>query len=201
MSLNAREVTQKTTLSDVLLHRATIPEVVRDVALVVAYAGLVGLTAQVTIRLPFTPVPITGQTFGVLVGAMTLGWRRGLAGMLLYLVVGIAGFPWFAGGSGGLAVLSAASFGYLLAFPLAAALVGRLAELRLDRTPWGTVAAMAAGNLVIYAGGLTWLVVALHLDPIRAILLGAVPFLLGDAIKILLAAGLLPGAWALSGRR
>ncbi|HZV50798.1 MAG TPA: biotin transporter BioY [Candidatus Dormibacteraeota bacterium] len=201
MSLNAREMTQRTTLSDVLTGRATVPDLVRDAVLVVAYAALVGVTAQVVIHLPFTPVPVTGQTFGVLVGAMALGWRRALAGMLLYLAAGVAGLPWFAGGAGGPGVLAAASFGYLLAFPPAAALVGRLAELRLDRTPWGTVAAMVAGNLAIYAGGLAWLVAAAHLDPARAVLLGVVPFLLGDAIKILLAAGLLPGAWALSGRR
>ncbi|HZU15656.1 MAG TPA: biotin transporter BioY [Candidatus Dormibacteraeota bacterium] len=200
MSSSAPEAAGRVTLSDLLVGRVTVPDLVRDLALVAAYATLVGVTAQVVIHLPFTPVPVTGQTFGVLVGAMTIGWRRALAGMLLYLAAGVAGLPWFAGGSGGLGVLAAASFGYLLAFPPAGALVGRLAELRLDRTPWGTVAAMAAGNLVIYAGGLAWLVAVLHLGPGRAVVLGVLPFLPGDAIKILLAAGLLPGAWALSRR-
>ncbi len=173
---------------------------VRDAILVVAYAGLVGLLAQVVIVLPFTPVPITGQTFGVLLGGMALGWRRALAGMVLYVAVGLAGVHWFAQGEGGFGILSAPSFGYLVGFVLAAGILGRLAEMGLDRNPLFTLASMVAGNAIIYFFGVTWLMNAIHVGLGTAIALGLTPFLLGDAIKALLAAGLLPGAWKLAGR-
>ncbi len=173
---------------------------VRDAILVVAYAGLVGLLAQVVIVLPFTPVPITGQTFGVLLGGMALGWRRALAGMVLYVAVGLAGVHWFAQGEGGFGILSAPSFGYLVGFVLAAGILGRLAEMGLDRNPVFTLVSMVAGNAVIYFFGVTWLMNAIHVGLGTAISLGLTPFLLGDAIKALLAAGLLPGAWKLAGR-
>ena len=172
----------------------------RDAALVAAYAALVGLFAQLVIRLPFTPVPITGQTFGVLLGAMALGSRRAVVGMAVYLGLGLIGLPWFAGGSGGPNVVHAASFGYLVGFLIAAAVIGRLAELRADRNPLLTLGAMVIGNAVIYACGVAWLAVAIHVDFATAIALGVTPFLLGDAIKALLAAGLLPGAWRVIGR-
>jgi biotin transport system substrate-specific component len=172
----------------------------RDVALIAGYAVLVGLLAQLVIPLPFTPVPITGQTFGVLLGGMALGWRRALLGMLLYLVVGLAGLPWFAGGAGGFHVLGAPTFGYLVGFVVAAAIVGWLAESGADRKPLFTLGAMAAGTAVIYFFGVTWLMSSLHVGLRTALALGLTPFLLGDAIKALLAAGLLPGAWKLAGR-
>lgn len=173
----------------------------RDLGLIAGFAVLVGLTAQVSIRLPFTPVPITGQTFGVLLGGMALGWRRGAAGMLLYTLAGLAGLPWFAQGHGGLAVLSVPSFGYILGFIAAALAIGRLAELGFDRKPILTLVAMVAGNIVIYAFGVGWLMASLHLGLGQGIALGLAPFLLGDAIKALIAAGLLPGAWRLVGAR
>ncbi len=173
---------------------------VRDAALIVTYAVLVGLLAQLVIPLPFTPVPITGQTFGVLLGGMALGWRRALAGMVLYLAVGLVGVPWFAQGKGGFSVLSAPSFGYLVGFVVAAALLGLLAERGASRNALLTIAAMVAGNVVIYFFGVTWLMNAVHVNLATAISLGLTPFLLGDAIKALLAAGLLPGAWKIAGR-
>ena len=173
---------------------------VRDAILVVSYAALVGLLAQVVIPLPFTPVPITGQTFGVLLGGMTLGWRRAVAGMALYVGSGLVGLPWFAGGTGGLAVVRAPSFGYLIGFVVAAAVVGRLAELRLDRNPLLTLGAMLAGTAIIYLFGVPWLMVAIHVDVVQGMALGLTPFLLGDAIKALLAAGLLPAGWKAVGR-
>src|ERR1700694_5220745 len=117
---------------------------VRDAILVVSYAALVGLLAQVVIPLPFTPVPITGQTFGVLLGGMALGWRRALAGMAVYVALGLVGLPWFARGTGGFAVVRAPSFGYLVGFVVAAAALGRLAEMRFDRNPLLTLGAMVA---------------------------------------------------------
>jgi biotin transport system substrate-specific component len=176
-------------------------ERLRDAALVLGYAALTGLAAQLAIKLPFTPVPITGQTFAVLLGAAALGWRRAAAGMALYLAVGLAGLPWFAEARGGLDTLTAPSFGYLFGFLLAAAVVGRLAAVGLDRTPPRTVLTMVVGNLVIYAFGLPWLMATVDVGLREGLRLGVTPFLAGDALKLLLAAGLLPGAWALAGRR
>lgn len=171
---------------------------VRDVALVVGAAGFVGLLAQISIHLSFTPVPITGQTLGVLLAGTALGWRRAAAAMALYAVAGVAGVPWFAGHSSGYA---SASFGYILGFFLAATLCGYLAERGADRSVLKSVPAMLAGEVVIYAVGLTWLALDLHLGASATIAAGLTPFLAGDAIKAAIAAGLLPAAWALTGRR
>jgi biotin transport system substrate-specific component len=175
--------------------------IARDAVLVIAYAALVGLLAQIVIKLPFTPVPITGQTLGVLLGGMALGWRRALAGMGLYALVGLAAVPWFAEGRGGLGILSAPSFGYIVGFVAAAGVLGWLAERGLDRLPWTALLAMEIGNAIIYLFGVGWLAHALNIGLDRALQLGLVPFLVGDAIKAVIAAGLLPGAWLLAGRR
>ncbi len=126
---------------------------VRDAALVLGAAAFVGLSAQVAVSLPFT-VPLTMQPFAVLLAGATLGLRRGAAGMVLYVLAGIAGLPWFAQHHGGTAVVHAASFGYLLAYPFVAALVGALASRGGDRTVLRTTATIALGSLVIYAFGL-----------------------------------------------
>ena len=170
---------------------------VRDVVLVVAYAGLVGLFAQLVIPLWFTPVPITGQTFGVMVGAAVLGWQRALTGMVLYLMVGLLGVPWFAGQSGGMDTLGSPTFGYLIGFVVAALVLGALAGRGWDRKLAPALAMFALGSLVIYAFGLPWLMVSLHFGLGTGLAKGVTPFLLGDAIKVLVAAGLLPTAWAL----
>jgi len=170
---------------------------VRDVVLVVAYAGLVGLFAQLVIPLWFTPVPITGQTFGVMVGAAALGWQRALTGMVLYLMVGLLGVPWFAGQSGGMDTLGSPTFGYLIGFVVAALVLGALAGRGWDRKLAPALAMFALGSLVIYAFGLPWLMVSLHFGLGTGLAKGVTPFLLGDAIKVLVAAGLLPTAWAL----
>lgn len=174
---------------------------VRDVALVVGAAGFVGLLAQISIHLSFTPVPITGQTLGVLLTGTALGWRRAAAAMALYAVAGVAGVPWFAGHSSGWNSTTSASFGYVLGFFLAATLCGYLAERGADRSVLKSVPAMLAGEVVIYAVGLTWLALDLHLGASATIAAGLTPFLAGDAIKAAIAAGLLPAAWALTGRR
>jgi biotin transport system substrate-specific component len=173
---------------------------VRDALLVVGYAALVGLLAQLVIPLPFTPVPITGQTFGVLLGGMALGWRRAVAGMVVYVGLGLVGLPWFAGGTGGFNVIHAASFGYLIGFVVAAGVLGRLAELRADRNALLTLGAMVVGNSIIYLFGVPWLMASIHVDLAKGLAFGLTPFLLGDAIKALLAAGLLPAAWKVVGR-
>jgi len=167
---------------------------VRDLALVVGSAAFVGLSAQVAIPLGFTPVPLSGQTFAVLLAVAVVGPARGLLGMGVYLAAGVAGLPWFTQYTSG---WGGASFGYIVGFLLAAVLVGDLARRGGDRTPTRTVGIMIVGNLAIYAVGVPWLMVTVGIGFGQALALGVVPFLIGDAIKIALAAGLLPIAWHL----
>jgi biotin transport system substrate-specific component len=167
---------------------------VRDGALVLGGAGLVGLFAQLSVSLPFTPVPITGQTFAVLLVGATLGTIRGVLSMMVYALAGMAGVPWFADHSSGVAL---ASFGYIVGFIVAAGVVGRLAERGATRTPLRTAAIMVVGSLVIYAFGVTWLKTSLGVSWSSAIALGLTPFLLGDAVKVAVAAGLFPTTWRL----
>jgi len=170
----------------------------RNALLVVGAAGVVGALAQLSIHLSFTPVPITGQTLGVLVAGTALGWKRGTAALALYGLAGVLGVPWFAGHSSGYA---AASFGYVVGFVLAAALCGYIAERGGDRSILTSVPAMLAGEVMIYAVGVVWLALSLHVGASRAIALGLTPFLIGDGIKLALAAALLPTAWKLAGER
>jgi biotin transport system substrate-specific component len=167
---------------------------VRDVIVVLVYAAAVGLSAQIMLPLQFTPVPITGQTFAVLAGAMVVGFGRATAGTALYLVLGLAGIPWLAAGHGGLSVFSLPSFGYVVGFVAAAALSGALADRGWARHPLAVLAAMVAGNCCIYAVGAGWLMVALHTTPDRALLLGVLPFLGGDMFKLAFAMVALPFA-------
>ena len=171
---------------------------VRSIALVVGGAVFVGLTAQVAIPLPFTPVPLTLQTFSVLLGGAALGSVRGALSMALYLLAGVAGVPWFANQQSGWAF---ASFGYIVGFVAAAWLVGRLAERGADRRVVPTIGMMALGNVVIYVFGVAGLMLLADLPFSTALAKGVLPFLIGDVIKILLAAGLLPGTWKLINSR
>jgi biotin transport system substrate-specific component len=170
---------------------------VRDVALVIGAAALTGIAAQISIPLPFTPVPISLQTFTVLLAGAALGPIRAGMGMVLYLVAGVAGVPWFSEQRSG---FDFPSFGYILGFVVAAVVVGALARRGSDRTVTGSVGLMILGNLLIYALGVPYLAFSLEVPLSEAIALGAVPFLIGDGLKIALAAGLLPGAWKLFGR-
>lgn len=165
-----------------------------EVALVVGAAALVGLLAQVSIPLGFTPVPITGQTLGVLLVGSSLGARRAGISLALYVLAGVAGVPWFAGHSAGLPL---ATFGYLLGFVLAGSVLGALAARGLDRTVARAAASMVAAEVLIYAVAVPWLAIDLHVSLARAISLGLVPFLLGDLVKALLAGLALPGVWRL----
>jgi biotin transport system substrate-specific component len=165
---------------------------VRSLVLVVGGAAFVGLAAQIAIPLPFTPVPLTLQTFAVLLAGAALGSVRGVLSMSLYAVAGIAGVPWFAEGSSGFTM---PSFGYILGFILAAFIVGKIAEGGATRTVGRSIGLMIVGNIVIYGVGVTWLKYALGVDWGTAIALGLTPFLIGDAIKIAAAAGLLPLTW------
>ncbi len=171
---------------------------VRDIALVAGGAAFVGVSAQLAVLVPWTPVPYTGQTFAVLLAAGVLGTVRGILSMLLYLAVGVLGVPWFAGGSSG---AGGASFGYVVGFVVAAGVVGWLADRGATRTPLRTAGVMVLGNVVIYAIGVTWLKVVLGSTWATAVSLGMTPFLLGDLIKVALAAALFPAAWRLVQRR
>jgi biotin transport system substrate-specific component len=171
---------------------------VRDAALVVGGAGLVGVSAQFSIAIPqLSPVPFTLQTLTVLIAGAALGPARGLLSMLVYLLVGMAGVPWFAGHASGWGF---ASFGYLLGFVAAAALVGELARRRADRHILTTALLMVAGTAFIYLFGATWLAADLHLSASAAWRLGVRPFLITDLVKMAVAAFLLPGAWRLVDR-
>lgn len=167
--------------------------VVREVMLVLGGALLIALAARIQIPLPFSPVPVTGQTFAVLLLGALYGSKRGLATVLTYLVLGAVGLPVFAGGAAGVARLAGPTAGYLAGFLAAAFVVGALAERGWDRRPWTTAAAMILGNLVIYVAGVAWLVRFVGWEAVLAA--GVVPFLVGDALKIALATLLLPAGW------
>lgn len=181
------------------LSRSYLPrtaEWIRSLLLIAAGSLLLAGLAQIEILLPFTPVPITGQTFGVLIVGAALGSRRGAASILLYISEGAMGLPFFAGGTSGLGVLTGATAGYLAGFIVAAYTIGLLAERGLDRSIGTSLLPFVAGTLVIYIFGAAWLAVMLN-SVSKALALGVVPFLIGDAIKLVLASLALPAAWRL----
>ncbi|AJP02022.1 biotin biosynthesis protein BioY [Streptomyces cyaneogriseus subsp. noncyanogenus] len=171
---------------------------VRDIALVAGGAALTGLAAQISVPVPGSPVPVTGQTFAALLVGTALGAGRGVLSLALYALVGMAGVPWFAGGASGTA---APSLGYVFGMLLAAAAVGALARRGADRSPWRTAGTMVLGEAIIYAVGVPYLALATGMSATAAIAAGLTPFLIGDALKAVLAMGLLPAAWKLAGRR
>src|SRR5436190_2103436 len=173
----------------------------RDLVLIVAGALFIYLTSKIVIPVAGSPVPITGQTFGVLLVGGALGLRRGAVAVALYVLLGVVGLPFFAEGKGGLTVIWGATGGYLIGFVLAGAVVGRLAELGWDRKIGGAIGAMLVGSAVIYAVGLPWLKVVTGMTVEQTIANGLTPFLIGDTIKIILAAVLFPAAWWVVGRR
>jgi biotin transport system substrate-specific component len=175
------------------------PSVLRHIALIVLGTTFVALSAQVVI--PTQPVPFTGQTFGVLLVGGALGFRRGVLALLLYLLIGAIGLPVYAEGKAGLTIVQGATGGYLVGFVVAAAIVGRLAELGWDRRIGGSIAAMAIGTALIYAIGVPWLKVTLGITWETAVAEGMTKFLIWDAAKLAVAAGIFPVAWWLIGRR
>ena len=191
------------TLADRIFSRG----IVTDLVLIAAGAALTSVLAQIAI--PMVPVPITMQTFAVLFVGASLGAVRGALSMGLYLVIGLLGLPVFAPNADhshtvGVTALVGPTGGYLVGFILAAAFVGWLAQREWDRKWLGTLVAFVAGSLIIYAVALPWLFVVLnnlHVpNPVQATLAGGFyPFLIGDSLKALLAAGLLPLTWRLIG--
>lgn len=187
------------TMVEVLFPRATL---VRDVLLVLTFTAITALSAKVAFQIG--AVPITGQTFAVLLTGALLGSRRGALSMITYLAVGAAGMPfWFAPTTApGIAAFIGPTAGYLIGFVPAAFVVGWLAEHGWDRRVWTMAGAMILGNFVIYAFGLTWLYVWLsRFSPETSVFAaGLYPFLAGDAVKVALASVALPGGWALLNR-
>ena len=184
------------TLADAALPRA---DFLRNALLIAGASVATALAAQIAIPLPWTPVPVTGQSFAVLLTGMVLGSRRGFLALALYLAEGAFGLPVFAGGGAGAALLLGPTGGYLIAFPLAAALTGFLAERGWDRRLLSTLAAMLIGSSVIFAGGLAWL--ARFVPPGQLLVTGLIPFIPGDVVKALLAALAFPFAWDRINRR
>ena len=172
---------------------------VRHITLIVAGALFVVLCARIVI--PTQPVPFTGQTFAVLLVGGALGFRRGLAALLLYVAMGAIGLPVYAQDRSGFATILGPSGGYLIGFVAAAAVVGRLAELGWDRRIGGALAAMAIGTAIIYAIGVPWLKAVTGMPWPTAVAEGMTKFLIWDAAKLAVAAGIFPAAWWLIGRR
>jgi len=174
---------------------------VRDTVAIVGFALLTALAAQISIPLGFTPVPLTGQTFAVLLAGGVLGSRRGGLSMLLYVALGAIGLPFYAEGTGGWTAATGATAGYLVGFIVAAIVVGLMAEYGQDRKLSTSIPAFLAGTMIIYTVGAGWLAHDLGLplsaaagEP-SAISLGVAPFLVGDVFKALLAGAMLPAAW------
>ena len=175
--------------------------VVRDVGLVVAVAALTAVAAQIRIPIPLPgfPVPITGSTFAVLLGAAALGPVRGSAAQVLYVAAGLTGLPVFTGGNAGITYAVGATGGYLVGFIVASAVVGALARRGADRRPPSAALAFVTGTVVIYACGVPWLMHVTGMPVQQALVSGMGVFLAGDALKALAAAGLLPAAWRIAG--
>lgn len=184
-----------TTLTQADLFRPGVRNkaVFYDATLILGATIFIALAARLAIYLPFSPVPISGQTLAVLLVGALLGSKRGSIAILAYLAEGISGLPVFAGGLTGPAVLAGPTGGYLLGFVFAAFIVGWLAEKGWDKKVLSTIGAMVIGNLAIYSVGLLWLAQFVGVDTVFAA--GLYPFLIGDALKVLMAALLLPISW------
>lgn len=185
---------------DTLIGAALAPlDWTRSVSLAVAFSLLTALAAQIVI--PVGPVPITAQTFAVLLTGALLGSRLGAMAMIFYLIEGAAGLPFFYGGHGGLGHLFGPTGGYLVAFPAAAFVTGAFAENGWDKRFITSVVAMAVGSVIIILTGWAWFSIVMQTSPMTAFQISVVKFIPGDIIKILLAAAALPAGWALLKRK
>ncbi len=182
--------------NETLLGVALAPlDFVRQVGLVIGFSLLTALAAQVVI--PIGPVPITAQTFAVLLTGALLGSRLGAMAMIAYLAEGAIGLPFFSGGHGGLLHLLGPTGGYLIAFPAAAFITGAFAEQGWDRKFVTAAAAMAIGSLVIMLSGWLWFSLVMRTSPALTFFITVLKFIPGDLIKIALAAAVLPSGWKL----
>ena len=191
-----------TALAEAIRPRARGANLVVNAVLVIGGSLFIAALAQATIKLPFTPVPITLQTFGVLLVGTAYGWRLAGLTIALYLAQIAVGLPFAAEGEAGWDVLTTttASGGYLWGFLVAGLLCGWLANRGWDRSIRSSISVMLLGTVVIYAFGVTWLMQALDVSLLEAFEFGLYPFVIGDLLKLMLAAGLLPAAWKLIGR-
>ncbi len=171
------------------------------VVLTIAFAALTALAAQWRFYLPFTPIPITGQTFAVLLSGAALGWRLGGTSQIVYVGAGLVGLPVFAGGGSGFETITGSSGGYLVGFVIAAALVGHLAERGQDRRVDTAAAAFLLGSVTIYLFGVAWLMQVTGWDLPEAMAKGVAPFVVGDLVKAGFAALALPAVWRMVGDR
>ncbi len=185
---------------ETLLSVALAPlDFVRQVGLVLSFSLLTALAAQVVI--PAGLVPITGSTFAVLLTGALLGSRLGAITMIVYLIEGASGLPFFAGGTTGVLHLLGPTGGYLVAFPAAAFITGAFAEHGWDRNFFTAAAAMAIGSALILVAGWAWFSIVMHTSPLIAFVDTIARFIPGDIIKVLLAAAVLPSGWKLLGKR
>lgn len=186
--------------ADTLVGAALAPlDSVRSAGLVIVFSLFIAACAQFAIQIG--PIPITGQTFAVLLTGALLGSRLGAAAVIAYLIEGAVGLPFFAAGGSGLVRFLGPTGGYLVAFPAAAYITGAFAEHGWDKRYATAVAAMAIGSALIFAGGWAWFSILTHTPPLAAFKLAVLPFLPGDVIKIALGAAVLPTGWALLRRK
>jgi biotin transporter BioY len=191
---------QAYTAPDTLLGAALAPlDWTRAVSLAVVFSLLTALAAQIVI--PIGPVPITGSTFAVLLTGALLGSRLGAMAMIAYLLEGAVGLPFFYGGHGGFAHILGPTGGYLIAFPAAAFITGAFAENGWDKRFLTAVAAMAVGSIVILLAGWAWFALLMNTNLLAAFKVSVAPHIVGDIIKIILAAAVLPTGWALLKRK
>lgn len=182
--------------TDIFVPSKPISKNIYRVIIVLAASWLIAASAQVSFRLPFSPIPVSGQTLAVLLTGLFLGRKLGAMAVGAYLFQGGIGLPFFAGGTSGPAVLAGPTGGYLFGFLVAAYTVGMLAELHHMRSPFRAGALLLLGNLIIYAFGLVWL--ARFVGEAQVLSLGLFPFLVGDLAKILLGVGIASGGSAVS---
>jgi len=184
--------------SDILIPERSLSNRVVNIAIIMGTSWIVAISAQITINLPFSPVPITGQTLAVLLAGLFLGKNLGAASIAAYLAQGAAGLPFFAGGKYGLATLFGPTGGYLFGFLAAAYIVGMLSELRYQRSLFQASITIIVGNVIIYIFGLVWL--ARFVGESQVLQIGLYPFLIGDLLKILLGIVLVGGSSAFLSR-
>src|SRR5204862_6462730 len=191
-----------TLLDAMTTHADSRFRVAEQAGAVLFVTGLTAIAAQISVPLPFTPVPFTFQPMVVLVGAAALGSRLGMFSQILYLALGIAGLPWFAASPvlpQGAARLLGPTGGYLMSYPLAAFVAGTLAERGFDRRYLTAVLAMTFGLAVVFAGGVFWLAAFVHARGLAAALAaGFYPFIVADFVKLVLAAAVMPSLWWLA---
>ena len=182
--------------ADTLIGAALAPlDWTRSVGLVIVFSLFIAAAAQFAIHIG--PIPITGQTFAVLLTGALLGSRLGAAAVIAYLIEGAVGLPFFAGGGAGIVRFFGPTGGYLVAFPAAAFITGAFAEHGWDKNYLQAVAAMAIGSAIILLGGWAWYAILTNTPALAAFQIAVVPYLLGDAVKIASAAAVLPTGWAL----